>query len=324
MRKTVNLLLALFFASTLSMWAVPAKRGFLTYTQSDGTTIRVQTLGDEHFHSLATEDGLIIKRNSDGDFCYASAKGITTTLAHNKTDRTISEVSFIEGMGNALNFSEASSSTSISRRIIARVEEAQRASQVPYIGKVKVPIIVVDYADKKVSNSLQAFKTHFSDDTNSARQYFVDQSNGKFEPQFDVYGVYTLSENRAAYGANLSNGDDQGVGKMVAEACDLAQANSSINWADYDNDGDRMCDVVIVVYAGVGEAQASTTVPESVWPCQWTLVGAANSGDGPGAKTYDGIIVNKFAVFKTPGLKWMASAHSATNFHTALVCPTSI
>lgn len=297
MRKTVNLLLALFFASTLSMWAVPAKRGFLTHTQSDGTTIRVQTLGDEHFHSLATEDGLIIKRNSDGDFCYASAKGITTTLAHNKTDRTINEVSFIEGMGNALNFSEASSSTSISRRIIARVEEAQRASQVPYIGKVKVPIIVVDYADKKVSNSLQAFKTHFSDDTNSARQYFVDQSNGKFEPQFDVYGVYTLSENRAAYGANLSNGDDQGVGKMVAEACDLAQANSSINWADYDNDGDRMCDVVIVVYAGVGEAQASTTVPESVWPCQWTLAGAANSGDGPGAKTYDGIIVNKFAVF---------------------------
>ncbi|MDO4512261.1 MAG: M6 family metalloprotease domain-containing protein [Bacteroidales bacterium] len=256
----------------------------------------MQTLGDETYHTYVTDDGLMLRRGTDGDFYYDTKLRIAPMLAHNADERTIDEVQFIESQGENLKFASAGAKE-MNRRLAARMNQAMKASQVPNSGRVKVPIIVVEYADKAISNSIQSFKSQFCDDANSARQYFVDQSNGKFDPQFDIFGVYTLSENRAFYGGNNSDGMDCGVGTMVGEACDLAQAGASINWADYDNDGDGICDVVIVVYAGVGEAQASTTVPESVWPCQWSLTSASSYGDGSGSRTYNGITVDKFAVF---------------------------
>ncbi len=296
MRKAISLLIALLIASISSVWAVPAKRGFHSFTQSDGSVIHIQTYGDEHFHSFVTNDGLMVKQNAAGDFCYATLNSISTRLAHNKYERSISELNFIDRMGDSVRFASVTA-TAVGKTIAARLVQAQRASQVPYVGKVRVPIIVVDYPDKAISNTIEAFNVHYNEAAKSAKQYFIDQSNGKFEPQFDIFGVYTLSENRAAYGGNNANSADKGVGKMVAEACDLASANSSINWADYDGDGDGKCDVVIVVYAGVGEAQASTTMADAIWPCQWSLDGAASSGDGPGAKSYGGVKVDKFAVF---------------------------
>lgn len=296
MRKILLILLIIAAGAASRAWAIPAKKGFQSFTQSDGSVIDVQALGDEHFHSLVTTDGLMIVRSAGGDFHYVGSNAPRQIIAHNRYERTEEELSLLEELGDEVRFSAASASA-IPQSISARVMQAQQTGELPTEGKVKVPIIVVEYADKAVSNSLEAFKSHFCEGAHSARQYFIDQSNGKFDPQFDVYGVYKLSENRASYGGNNTSGSDQGVGKMVAEACDLATAGSAIRWADYDNNADGVCDVVIVVYAGVGEAQAAATVPQSVWPCQWTLTAAATAGDGPGARTYNGITVNKFAVF---------------------------
>lgn len=296
MRKTVFILLAFLISSTSRIWAIPAQKGFLTSIQSDGTTLLIQALGDEFFHSLATDDGLIVVRNETGDYCYYTLDGPTQIIAHNKHERSLDEQRIVEEMGENIRFFDVQT-TVMSQKIVAHVEQAIQASQVPNVGKVRVPIIVVEFADKKVSNPIDAFSNHYNQGANSARQYFIDQSNGKFEPQFDVFGVYELSENREAYGGNNLNGSDKGVAKMVAEACDLAKQNSDINWANYDNNGDGICDVVMVVFAGVGEAQAAATVPNAIWPCQWTLADAAAMGDGPGMKDYDGITVNKFAVF---------------------------
>ena len=69
-----------------------------------------------------------------------------------------------------------------------------------------------------------------------------------FTPQFDVYGPYDLSGNRRVYGGNDENGDDKGVGLMVAEGC--LGLDNNIDFSQYDNNGDGECDVVIVLYAG--------------------------------------------------------------------------
>ena len=76
---------------------------------------------------------------------------------------------------------------------------------------------------------------------------------------------------------------------MVGEAC--RGLNATVNFQDYDNDGDGECDVVIVLYAGVGEA--SSLVENSVWPAQWNLA----SSDYGRYLTLDGVKVDKFAVF---------------------------
>ncbi len=82
---------------------------------------------------------------------------------------------------------------------------------------------------------------------------------------------------------------------MVGDA--IVAAGTDVNWSQYDNDGDGYADVVIVVYAGVGEAQAWQTVTDAVWPCNWTLSAGAYFGDGSGPLTRNGVTIDHFAVF---------------------------
>lgn len=123
MRKTVFILLAFLISSTSGIWAVPAQKGFQTYIQSDGTAIRVQALGDEFFHFLATDDGLLVVRNADGDFCYATIDGSTQIIAHNQNERSINEEMLIDNMGEDIRFSDVQT-LMMSRKIVAHVEQA--------------------------------------------------------------------------------------------------------------------------------------------------------------------------------------------------------
>ena len=291
MKKYVSALCVSVLAFGIMM-AVPAKPGrTITHTQSDGTTIEVKMVGDEFHHSFVTSDGVTVALGDDGDFYYRTgAMGITNMKAHSAANRSADEVNWIASQADALSLKAGA-------RAKAKKQAAIRKSpQVPGTGSPKIPIILVQYTDKKMSNTMESFQNTYTNSNKSVKQYFIDQSAGKFSPQFDLYGIYTLSSTRATYGGNDRYGDDKGVGKMVGEACQLAEADG-INWKDYDNDGDGECDVVIVVYAGVGEAQAYGVVPNSIWPCQWTLSSAGYYGDGTGALTLDNTYIDKFAVF---------------------------
>ena len=70
--------------------------------------------------------------------------------------------------------------------------------------------------------------------------------------EFDVVGPVTVSMAQSYYGSNDSQGNDKYPATMVIEAC--KKADSSVNFADYDWDGDGYVDQVYVVYAGKGEA----------------------------------------------------------------------
>jgi hypothetical protein len=53
-------------AITVISYAVPAKRGWTTYTQPDGTTIEIQTLGDEFYHFTINREGNEVRLNTNG------------------------------------------------------------------------------------------------------------------------------------------------------------------------------------------------------------------------------------------------------------------
>ncbi len=290
MKKTLIALCALFLAVG-NAFAVPAKPGKpITHTQSDGTALQVSMVGDEFHHSFVTSDGITVARADDGNFYYSNAQGITNVLAHNASERSASEASWIASQSQSMTMAAKA------RDKARRRASAAKAPQVPCTGSPKIPILLVQYTDKKMSNTKADLEKMYSTSAKSVKQYFIDQSRGKFTPQFDLYGIFDLSSTRATYGGNDKGGNDKGVAKMVGEACQLAE-KSGINWKDYDNDGDGECDVVIVVYAGVGEAQAYNIVPNAVWPCQWELSDAKRNGDGPGKLTLGGIGIDKFAVF---------------------------
>ena len=294
MKKFLFLAVAALCTSLVAT-AVPAKRTPVTFTQSDGTVITVTMCGDEWHHGYVTSDGLAVARAANGNFYYNTASGISTVMAHDLKNRNAAEQSYVAA--NRSQFVLGATATATSRQRARSAVASRRKVQVPPTGSPRIPILLVQYSDKKMSHDKADFEAHYAEGQNSVYQYFYDQSNGKYSPQFDIYGIYTLGSKRSTYGGNDSSGNDVGVAKMVGEAVDSASAAGDIDWSRYDNDGDGYADVVIVVYAGVGEAQASTTVPSSVWPCQWNLSEGAYYGDGTGVRTYNNTKVDKFAVF---------------------------
>ena len=294
MKKIMTMALAAMIG--LGANAIPAKRSAVTVTQSDGTQITVTMVGDEWHHSFVTADGLTVQRaEGTNDFYYRTRDGITTQRAHAAADRTASELSFLAVQRDRLTMEAIATPTQQSKK--ARMNERRRASQTPSLGSNRVPVILVQYKDIKFKNNhtLSTFQQQYQTGNQSVRQYFIDQSNEQYVPEYDIYGPYTLTNNRATYGGNDSQGNDKGVALMVGEAID--KAGAEIDWTKYDNDGNGEADVCIVVYAGVGEAQASYTVPSSVWPCQWSLSEGVKYSDGTGTRKRNGITIDKFAVF---------------------------
>lgn len=281
-------------ATCLSAIAVPAKPGIRTVTQADGTTLSVRLVGDEFFHTYTTVDGLAVARQADGNYYYRTAEGVSSVVAHDLESRSAEEKSFVAGNAHGMTAKALASRLGTVRKARRASAQPRKASQVPNNGSPRVPVLLVQYSDYKFKDAdpKATFTKFFKEGEVSAYQYFVDQSNGKYTPQFDIYGPVTLSGTRATYGGNDYWGDDKGVGKMVGQACQ--GLDSSIDFSKYDNNGDGECDVVIVLYAGDGEASSyDDDCENAVWPCQWDLT---NSDFGR-ALTLDGTKVDKFAVF---------------------------
>ena len=299
MAKRISTLLIVLACCVLAVVAKPAKPGWIKVTQSDGTTLMVQPVGNAFNHAILTTDGLTVDRGSDGDFYYTSSlTGLTAVRAHNVDQRTAVETAFIGAQRDNLTMQTKSFKSQRGKGQLA-VGGSNADSDVPAMGERHIPIILVEYKDKKFSNTREDIIEAMLTGDESVGQYFRDQSNGKYQPVFDVYGIYTLSQNRAYYGGNNSSGNDKNLGAMVTEACQLASADG-VSFSPYDTNNDSYCDVVIVIYAGVGEADATTTYPESVWPCHWDLSSAAYYGmGGTGAfrPASGDPLVNGFAVF---------------------------
>lgn len=297
MKKKLLSLLA-FLCFGIAAVAVPAKPGWHTISQSDGTTLSVQTVGNAFNHAILTTDGLTVARGADGDFYYTSSlTGLTAVRAHEANQRTSAENAFIAAQRGNLSMQYKSFNLPKQKGEF-RVGGSNDESGVPANGQRRIPIILVEYKDKKFNNTKDEIIESMLTGDLSVGQYFRDQSNGLYEPNFEVYGIYCLSQNREYYGGN-SGGNDQRLGLMVTEAVQLASADG-VSFSPYDTNSDDYCDVVIVIYAGVGEAQASWNHPEAIWPCNWSLSAASYygmGGNGSFRPKNNDPIVDNFAVF---------------------------
>lgn len=253
MKKIVSLFTVCIIA--MMAYAVPAKRGWQTRTQADGTTIEVQQVGDEFYHFMINREG--------------------------KQVREINGMYEIVGEAPAPAVAKARRAKGVARR--QRKDVGTEPNLAP-----KGVVILANFSNKSMqSGHTQATFDELCNSLNctvnsgypSAGQYFADQSNGAYRPQFDVFGPVTLSRNVAYYGTDnpgQDEGDDQHATDAVVEACILANEQFTINWADYDSNNDGKVDFVYVIYAGKGQADggASTTI----WPHNWDVTSAISYG----------------------------------------------
>ncbi len=280
--------------------AMPAKPGWHTISQSDGTTLQVRGAGNAFNSAILTRDGLTVARGSDGDFYYTSSlTGLTAMRAHEVGQRTPAEEAFIGAQRGNLVMSRNPYKMRTGSHGKLGVGGSNAESGVPAYGQRRIPIILVEFKDKKFGNTRQDIIDAMLTGDSSVGQYFRDQSNGMYQPDFEVFGIYTLSQNRVYYGGHQGDNNDKGLGYMVTEAVQLAAADG-VSFKPYDTNNDDYCDVVIVIYAGVGEAQAYYEHPEAVWPCNWNLGSAAyfgTGGNGAFRPNSGDPLVDTFAVF---------------------------
>ncbi len=290
----------LFFTFVASMaiitaQAVPAIPTPITYTQSDGSTITVQLIGDERQSTFVTMDGLALERSSNGDFYYKTTVATSNVMAHNAAERTQAELTYISE--NETKMQVAGAEFAEQRSQAASKSPVRKVStQTPQSGVTKIPIILVNFSDfaMRSSDPVSTFETQFNSTTgNSVYKYFYDQSQGQYTPQFDILGPVTVSQTRAYYGAQTSSANDAMPGSMVAEAVKLC---TSTDFSQYDNDGDGDVDVVIILYAGPGQAQGATS--DAIWPHQWNLYSAYYYGRSDYNRfTQNGVTINSYACF---------------------------
>lgn len=271
--------------------AVPAKRGLRTVTQPDGTKIQVELVGDEHAHFTVTPDRKLVTLDADGYYRYAR---LATDGSLRSTGVEVGKATAEAQTLDESAFSLRASAARAQRKALPQSGLGLFTTKFPSKGNVKGLVILVEYKDKKFTVAdPKAFYTAMLNEkgfsqysgTGSARDYFIENSNSLFTPQFDVYGPFTLANNMAYYGGNDMMGNDKAPEEMIVEGC--RGLDAEINFADYDCDGDGYVDNVFVFYAGQGEASYGPAT--SVWPHQWEIEEAGKT------LILDGKQINRYA-----------------------------
>lgn len=132
--------------------------------------------------------------------------------------------------------------------------------------------------------------------TGSVRDYYREQSQERFDIDFDVCGPIRLSRSYAYYGQNASDGMDLHPADMMQEALDtLFKRNPERDFSRYDWNGDGEADMLFAVYAGRGENYV-TTQPTLMWPHMFTFTQQKEIyDDGVGRKNVGGIWFDMYA-----------------------------
>ena len=241
--KRILATFALLLGALHILSAIPAYPGKIKVTQPDGSVITIQVHGDEWLHYVTDERGRVIARGEDGFFRPA-------------TKPTAAEREEAQSM----------------RRAARQMQAAARASSQTQ-GVHRIPVILVAFKDTDfiIQDPQAAFDALLNEvgysangATGSVRDYYVENSGGRYTPVFDVFGPYVLSNNRSSYVNNAAN--------ALVEAC--KGLNSEVDFSQYDSDGDGRVDMALMYYAG--HNQAETGDETTIWPHQSYVSGWNN------------------------------------------------
>lgn len=281
MRKAILLLLLMLtcmVGRAAKAWNQPIQT-----RQSDGSPLTICLHGDEYFSWRTTLDGaLLVNVGMDYYIAQIGKDGslvASAQLAHNKEQRTALEQGIIDRQDRQRFFDTLAKRK---RNKAIRREPVQMNSYTfPHEGEPKAIVVLAEFSD--LGFTVKDPKATFEDYLNgeerpvnrgtyehknygSVRSYFKTMSFGKFSPQFDIIGPVRLPETMEYYGKGANRKDGR-VGEQVDDLIKhvMEQVKDSIaDFGAYDTDGNKIIDLVYVVYAGYGESYGA---PENtLWP----------------------------------------------------------
>lgn len=280
-RLTTLILCVAFLAAAAKAGAVPAYPGPSRITQPDGTPLTIRVNGDEFFHYTTTQDGYNIVQGADGFYYYAvlqrdGSMSATAVKAKDPGYRTAEDRAVLGSVTRGVPQAVAAMrrETARSRSLLNKTDpetvnpslrRALTSSE-----RFQSLVILVNFSDRSYTtpNPQQAFTSLLNQDgysvngaEGSAWNYYQDNSNGRFDPQFVVVGPYTLPHNMDYYGANTGYSNDANPWQMAVDACNAAY-NAGVDFSRFAENGQARD--IFIYYAGYNEAEGGPA--NSVWP----------------------------------------------------------
>lgn len=278
--KPLLVLLLLCCISTAAVWAGPAYPKGKLITQPDGSTIMLYGHGNEYCHYLTNESGERVVMGSDGFYRVTDEKPMMTVGGKRLLSRQPSE----------------GEQQMVRRNMPRRKAEGEAPN---YRGLV----ILVEFSDR--SFRLDADQTRelydgmlnqkgytgYTDPmygkqecTGSVRDYFLDNSYGQFDPQFDIVGPIKVNH-KATYMNTVDN-------TYILTEEILEQVKDQVDFSLYDGNGDGDVDMFYILYAGYSSMYEGND-ERLVWPHATTMIDY--TGEEPDI-IYNGVRMARFAV----------------------------
>ena len=153
-----------------------------------------------------------------------------------------------------------------------RAAVAQRSSS--FIGDKRQLVVLASFSDLEFRQEEPLTiwepifnQVNFKDSLHygSVRDYFYDQSYGKFNLQFDLYDI-KVNKEHAVYRSTAT--DDANAALLIIDLVDSLK-NIVTDWAPYDWNNDGYVDQIFVLYAGMGQNNGGGS--NTIWANQASL-----------------------------------------------------
>lgn len=244
----------LFVLVALCTWAVPVERRRFKATLADGTQLMVTSFGNEDLSFFLTDDERVVELTDSG-------------FVLTEYDR------------EAYVALHAQSETRRARAYIGDLRSALLIQK----GQPRVALLLVQFKDKpftvaedsasvhdyyhRYSNGVEGSAPYTGHGSSGAvSEYFSDQSNGQFQPVFDVIGPVTLNNDYAYYGKDSGSTKDVNYNEFIRESLEKA-CRIKGDWKDLDNDDDGKVDMVFLLFAGLGQNYTNSYGDKNtIWP----------------------------------------------------------
>lgn len=265
MKKLLLTASALMLGVAAAM-AVPAKPGVKKMlTLKDGTRVEATLRGDEHVHYYQTADGRALQL-AEGGYVFVNRDSLVKVHRERLNE---------------------------SNRLRAK-RSTKGVRKATYRGQRKGLVIMVEFSDVKFTYDRNTFndffnKTGYTDNdmAGSVHDYFLEQSYGQFDLEFDIVGPVTLNYPASYYGYDMTTktSHNDRVAAMVNTVC--KEVDSQVDYSQYDWNSDGYVDQVYVIYAGYSAAQGAD---HTIWPHEWNVRAGVSSpyrtAEGPTIGTY--------------------------------------
>lgn len=267
---------AIGLAIAESAMAVVACPGPVKTLQPDGTSIEVVLHGDERFNWASTLDGYTLLRDQEGFLTYATRDYNGDLVASKLLPGRVSDAELMFN-GIMKNMTFTTSQVVKQKNETFRKSGAHAPSNVqveasfPSIGKRKLLMLLVNYADTKTTYSQSDFNNYMNqkgyNEIGSFRDYYLENSYGKLDIETTVTRWVTLPHNKSYYGSERAV-------EMIIDA--LGELGNEINLSDFDNDHDGVLDGLAVIHQGTGQEASGST--SDIWSHSSVIYGIERDG----------------------------------------------